>query len=383
MSKKIAVVLLTEPEYGGEHQYVSVLMECLMEIADNDIELVAICANRYWRKWCRDNRIRILQCSWPSLTEKEQDRMLRYPLFSRISSMYCTELGKILTKEKVDAVFVTTQGLFIPNLNIKVIAPVHDLMHRYEGRFPEVSSGYDARELLFASKAKYAWCVLTDSVVGKRQFMESYPGYMRKRLPHIVSLPFIVAKHIVRCEEEPIEVPDKYIFYPAQFWKHKNHLNLLRAIKYLVAEIPDIYLVLAGSEKNALREIKQYISENGLENNVTIKGFVSNGNITYLYRHAVGMVMPSYFGPTNIPPIEAMALGCPVAVSDKYAMPEQVGDAGLLFNPDLPEEMAACIKAMWTDDALRQRMIRRGYNRTNRWTKKEFKEKLQKILMNV
>ena len=67
--------------------------------------------------------------------------------------------------------------------------------------------------------------------------------------------------------------------------------------------------------------------------------------------------MPSYFGPTNIPPLEAMALGCPVAVSNKYAMPEQVGDAGLLFDPDSPEEIAKCIKAMWLDDKLRQKMI--------------------------
>ena len=137
------------------------------------------------------------------------------------------------------------------------------------------------------------------------------------------------------------------------------------------------------SENIAFKVVKMYISENALENNVTIKGFVSNGNITYLYQHAVGMVMPSYFGPTNIPPLEAMAMGCPVAVSNKYAMPEQVGDAGLLFNPDSPEEMAACIKTMWLDEALRQRMIRKGYDRTNRWTKKEFKEKLKKILMHV
>ena len=383
MRKKVAVVLSTRPECGGEHQYVSVLMECLKEIAGNDMELVAVCANRYWRKWCRNNQIRVLQCSWESLTEEEQKKMLRYPLFSRVRSMYMTKFGETLRKEKIDAVFVTTQGVFIPNLSIKVIVPVHDLMHRYEGTFPEVSNEYDARELMFASKARYAWCVLTDSAVGKCQFMESYSNHMGRCLPHIVSLPFVVPDHIINCEEQPIEVPDKYIFYPAQFWKHKNHLNLIKAVEFLVEEIPDIHLILVGSEKNALKEVKRYISENALENNVTIKGFVSNGNITYLYQHAVGMVMPSYFGPTNIPPLEAMAMGCPVAVSNKYAMPEQVGDAGLLFNPDSPEEMAACIKTMWLDEALRQRMIRKGYDRTNRWTKKEFKEKLKKILMHV
>ena len=383
MRKKIAVVLSTMPNFGGEHQYEAVLMECLKEMDGTNIELVAICDSRYWRNWCRDNQIHILQCSWPSLTEKEQRRMLRYPLYSRIKSMYWMQLGKTLREEKINAVFVMSQGLFIPNLNIKIIVPVHDLMHRYEGRFPEVGSGYDSRELVFKSKAKYAWCVLTDSIVGKHQFMESYFIYMRRRFPHVVSLPFIVPKHIIQCKEETINVPSKYIFYPAQFWKHKNHLNLIKAVKILEREIPDIHLVLAGSEKNALREVKRCISENGLENKVTIKGFVSNEHITYLYRHAAGMIMPSYFGPTNIPPLEAMALGCPVAVSKKYAMPEQVGDAGLLFNPDSPSEIATCIKRMWSDDVLRQQMIRKGYERINRWTQKEFNEKLQKILMNI
>ena len=142
-------------------------------------------------------------------------------------------------------------------------------------------------------------------------------------------------------------------------------------------------MVLVGSEKNALREVKKYISDNGLENNITMKGFVNDGNITYLYRHAVGMIMPSYFGPTNIPPLEAMALGCPAAVSNKYAMPEQVGDAGLLFDPDDPKEMAACIKAMWLDDTLRQDMIKKGYDRIARWTKREYKNKLQTILKHI
>ena len=113
--------------------------------------------------------------------------------------------------------------------------------------------------------------------------------------------------------------------------------------------------------------------------NVTIKGFVSDENITYLYRHAVGMIMPSYFGPTNIPPLEAMALGCPVAVSDKYAMPEQVGDAGLLFNPDSPKEIAECIRKMWCDEKLRQQMIKKGYERVNNGRRKSSAKGLKKL----
>lgn len=378
MGKKIAVLLDSEPEWGGEHQYASILMECLKDV--DDIELVAVCSSRYWRKWCKEHAIRILDVSWPSFTEDERKFHIRCPLFSWTYTMYMTQFGAMLRKEKINAVLCTTQGVFLPNLNVKVIAPVHDLMHRYEGRFPEVRQEYEGRELYFSSLAKYAWCIQTDSKVGRQQFLESYSKYIRKGHTHVVSLPFTAPKHIVDCKEEFIETPSKYVFYPAQFWQHKNHINLIRAVHLLVKDIPDIHLVLVGSEKNNIRAIKKYISEHELESNVTIKGFISNENMTYLYRHAVGMIMPSYFGPTNIPPLEAMALGCPVAVSNKYAMPEQVGNAGLLFNPDSPEEIAECIKKLWLDEELRQSMIKKGFKRVERWTTKEFGKKLQRII---
>lgn len=380
MGKKIVVVLETDPEWGGQHQYALMLMECLFEMADIDLDVNAICCSRYWRKWCRENKIHVLDTSWLSLCEREQQYHIKHSLLSRIYCTFMSEIGKTLRKEKVEAVLCTTQGMFIPNLNTKVIVPVHDLMHRYEGQFPEVKSEYKKRELIFGSKAKYAWCVLTDSKLGKEQFRESYSNYMTRGLPHIVSLPFVVSKHIARCEEAFVDVPSKYVFYPAQFWEHKNHIHLLEAVALLKDVIPNIHLVLVGSEKNNGRKIQTYISEHELGKNVTIKGFVSDENITYLYRHAVGMIMPSYFGPTNIPPLEAMALGCPVAVSDKYAMPEQVGDAGLLFNPDSPKEIAECIRKMWCDEKLRQQMIKKGYERVNRWTKKKFCKRLEKII---
>ncbi len=379
MRKKIVVILNSEPEWGGEYQYALTLMECLQK-TDTMVELTAVCGNPYWRKWCREHRVRQLNTVWPIFTEKEEKVHMKCSLFSRIVTMYMTEFGKLVRREKIDAVLCTTQGAFVPDLSVKVIAPVHDLMHRYEGRFPEVSEGYRGRELVFSSKAKYAWCVMADSKVGKEQFIESYTGYMRKGHTHVITMPFTVPKHMTECEESWIEVPQKYVFYPAQFWQHKNHINLLKAVHLLVKEIPDIHLILVGSEKNNLKTIKKYISGHGLESHVTIKGFVSNGNLKYLYRHAVGMIMPSYFGPTNIPPLEAMALGCPVAVSNKYAMPEQVGDAGLLFHPDSPEEIAECIRKLWLNEGLRQEMIEKGYKRVEKWTVKEFGKRLDRIL---
>ena len=380
--RKIVVLLDTEPTWGGEHQYALTLMECVKK-ADRSIEFQAVCGNRFWRQWCRENQVKIWNVSWSFLTERTQKLHIKYSFYSRAYAMNMTQFGKRLNQERIDAVLCTTQGFFIPNIKPKVIVPVHDLMHRYEGSFPEVREGYEERELIFSSKAKYAWCVLTDSEIGKLQFTESYAAYIRKNRPHVISLPYVAPKHIAECDEEFTDTPKKYVFYPAQFWRHKNHINLVKAIKILTAELEDIHLVLVGSEKNNKKIIQKYIVKENLTGYVTVKGFVSDGSLVYLYRHAVGMIMPSYFGPTNIPPLEAMALGCPVAVSNKYAMPEQVGDAGLLFDPDFPEEIAECIRKLWVDEDLRQKMIRKGYRRIEKWTQDSFNDRFQKIINKV
>ena len=373
--KKVAVVLITNPEDGGGHQYSELVAECLKELSGSDFELIAICTNEYWISWCNNNHVVHFCLDWKGGSAK---RNLRFPFYSRIRSMYMTDMGKLIRNEKIDVLFLTQQLMNIPNLDVKIVTPVHDLMHRYESNFPEVKCVYQLREIILKCQAKYADFILVDSQLGRRQFIESYLNDNNKQV-NVVSLPFVVPDHVRQIKEEYVQVPDKYVFYPAQFWKHKNHINLIKAIQILRDTIPDIHLVLVGSEKNNYELIEKYISNNTLSNYVTILGFVSDEKITYLYKHAVGLIMPSYFGPTNIPPLEAMALGCPVAVSNKYAMPEQVGKAGLLFNPDSPQEIADCIRKLWLDNELRQNMIKLGYQQVENWTKSDFK----KVIANV
>lgn len=377
--KKVALLLVTDPLVGGGHQYALLIAECLKQLPSSHYELIGICCTKFWTRWCRKNHIKHFEYKGNVYDEKHIMRDLKFPLLSSIYNQYVTEIGRIVRKEKVDVLFVTAQLYSIPNINVKVIVPVHDLMHRYERSFPEVRSEYRWREIILKSQAKFAAYILTDSKLGKQQFMESYL-HNDKKASHIIVLPFVVPNHILDIKEQYVEVPDKYVFYPAQFWKHKNHANLVKAIQILKKEIRDIYLVLVGSEMNCRKEIEEYITANGLEGNIRILGFVSNEKMVYLYRHAVGMIMPSYFGPTNIPPLEAMALGCPVAVSNRHAMPGQVGSAGLVFDPDSPEEIAECIRKLWNHKKLREEMIEKGYQKVKLWTADDFKRRVIKIV---
>jgi glycosyltransferase involved in cell wall biosynthesis len=301
---------------------------------------------------------------------------------SRKYNEHFTQLGALLKREQVDILFVTLQIIFIPPLNVKIITPVHDLMHRYERRFPEVGGAFAQREKIFSLQARCADVILTDSEMGKKQYIESYGNIMKKN-QKVVSLPFVAPGYIREIKEAFIETPDKYIFYPAQFWQHKNHLNLVKAVEMIKDDIPDIKLLLCGSKKNYYYEVKNYIEDHHLEKYVQICGYVSNEQMTYLYKHATAMFMPSFFGPTNIPPLEAMELGCPVAVANNYGMPEQVGEGGLTFDPGKPEEIAQCIRKIWNDEPLRQSLIHKGYEQAAKWTAEDFKSKVLDIVENI
>ena len=370
---------MTEPSLGGQHQYALLIVECLLKRANIEYRLIVLCANQFWRRWCRKNGVKYLGFSFPDISEKEKMFNYKFPFLAQLYYTYMTQLGEEIRKEQVDILFSVQQGWFIPNYKVKIISPVHDLMHQYEPGFPEVREDFKNREIYMKSIAKFTSCILVDSRLGKKQFKELYLKKGSRRLK-IFSLPFVAPHYLQNTAEEYIEVPNKYIFYPAQFWKHKNHINLVKAIKIISETVKDIHLVLVGAEKNNYKAIKKYIEDNKLESHITILGFVSDENMVYLYRHAIGMVMPSYFGPTNIPPLEAMTLGCPVAVSNKYAMPEQVGNAGLLFNPDSPEEIADIIQQLWKDEELREKMKHLGYKRVRKWTEVEFGERLRKII---
>ena len=91
--------------------------------------------------------------------------------------------------------------------------------------------------------------------------------------------------------------------------------------------------------------------------------FVTNEEIIALYRQSIALVMPSYFGPTNLPPLEAFQLGVPVLYSDKAGLRDQVGDAGLLMDLRDPNSMAHHLKNLIEDEQLRHRLIKAGFER--------------------
>jgi glycosyltransferase involved in cell wall biosynthesis len=155
-------------------------------------------------------------------------------------------------------------------------------------------------------------------------------------------------------------LPDRFVFYPAQFWPHKNHLRLIEAFSLVVAREPDLKLVLAGNQRNEYEAVMRPVSEAGLGRNVQHLGYIKQTDLQAVYHLALALVMPSLFESISLPVYEAFQAGTPVVASNILSFPEQVGDAGLLFDPLSSSAIADCILRVASDPELAQELAKRG-----------------------
>jgi glycosyltransferase involved in cell wall biosynthesis len=122
-----------------------------------------------------------------------------------------------------------------------------------------------------------------------------------------------------------------FALYPARGWPHKNHAALIEAITIVRQQRPGFGLVLTGGNLDALGTLPDWVDRRGL---------VPLAELRSLYRTAAVLAFPSRYEGFGLPPLEAMASGLPVAASRAGSIPEVVGDAAVLFDPDDPADIA-------------------------------------------
>jgi glycosyltransferase involved in cell wall biosynthesis len=275
---------------------------------------------------------------------------------------------------------------------IPYVMAIHDLQHRLHPEFPEVSADgeYARREYVFRNGVREAAMILTDSDVGKEDVLEFYGDLIEPE--RIAVLPFLPATPERALDDDRARVrrtyqlPDRYLFYPAQFWPHKNHLRLIESLALLRDSdgfTPD--LVLVGSATGKLRgehfsRVMARADELGIRRAVHHFGYVPAEDMAALYTDATSLIMPTFFGPTNIPILEAWALDCPVITSDIRGVRDQAGDAALLADPGSTEQLMDAIRRVWVDDTLRHDLIRRGRQRLKLNSREEFTRRLAAVL---
>ena len=259
-------------------------------------------------------------------------------------------IEKQLMKNGVDVVYFTTTSIWHLLLyKLPFVITIFDGCHRDAPEFDEVREfgEFERREILFRSASTKAVLVVANSAgliedLGRRYALEPNRA---------ICIPFSPSTYVTRSLAndsaadasvlEKYGLKPGYLFYPAQFWSHKNHATLLAAVAMLKNEGSTQRLVLCGSDRGARRRIDHLVAHYNLTDQVSIIGFVDSTELGALYRGATALVMPSYFGPANLPPLEAWTVGTPVIYPEQFK--SFVGDAAILFDYDNTRSLADAI----------------------------------------
>ena len=320
-------------------------------------------------------------------------------LLSRASSLSKKVINKLRSRDQLHRTdwlqrIVLSSGVEIVwnltpytcTMEIPYITVVWDLQHRLQPYFPEVSAKgkWSWRESNFAELCRRASVIITGTEAGKAEIEYFYqvPGNRIKILPH--PTPNFALDAPNDDGEEILNrygIPKGYLFYPAQFWSHKNHAGLLLAAQLLRDKYNLVFpLVFVGSDRGNYKYIKELADTLDLSPQVHFLGFVPQKDLVSLYRRAFALTYVTFFGPENLPPLEAFALSCSVIASNVQGAAEQLGDAAVLVDPKDPKEIALAVKELHDDVTWRQTLIQRGLERARRFTAEDFVNGILSIL---
>ena len=308
---------------------------------------------------------------------------LNLPVFSFLYDRVAP-LRRALRKNPVDVMVFLSP--IHDDVDIPSVTPVWDLQHRLQPYFPEVSRNWlwDSREKYYRKILPKSSIIVTGTRTGQDEISQLYniPETNIRILP-LPTPAFALSDQpfTERTIHEKYAISGDYLLYPAQFWAHKNHVTLLLALKIL-HEKHNLHLtaVLPGSDKGNQSYIRKTVSELNLLEYVRLPGFVPRQDLVLLYRQASALVFPTFFGPDNLPPLEAFALKCPVIASDIPGAREQLGDAAVLVDPRDAEKMAEAIRTVLTDPQFRAALIEKGYKRATSWTGLDYMKSLIAVL---
>jgi glycosyltransferase involved in cell wall biosynthesis len=288
-----------------------------------------------------------------------------------------------LIEDKADLVyFLSPSWLALSLKKLNYVITIWDLCHRDHPEFPEISSHgeFDIREDFVRNVSTRAVAVLVNFESLKTDLVRRYGCdperiYIAKLLPSVGT----ISGSLVYVKKK-YSINNPYIFYPAQCWPHKNHVYILDGLKVLRDKFNlTIDAVFSGSDKGNLGFVLDQAQKLGLKDNVHYVGFVPNEEIASFYKEALALVMPTYFGPTNIPPLEAFALGCPVCYSDLPGLRDQVGNAAFLMDLDDPASLAGHIRTILNDPQAVREKVSLGKQVILGWSEADYSQVLKGV----
>jgi glycosyltransferase involved in cell wall biosynthesis len=256
----------------------------------------------------------------------------KFPFFDKIlNKLNIIKINNIFKDENCELIFFLSSE-YRERMYIPYICTVWDLQYKTHPYFEEVSSWGKLiyKNTVIDNFIKQSKIIITGSRVGKRE-IKKYLKYKNKIiiLNHPVSMEFLKKNTNIFFKK----IKNKFFLYPANLWKHKNHLNLIKAFKIFVKINKKFFLILVGEPKNNYKKIKELIKELQLQKKVFYLRFVSRKMLLGLYDNCFAVTFIPFSGPENLPPLEAFARKKIVINSLYNGSKEQLKNYPIYVNP--------------------------------------------------
>lgn len=274
---------------------------------------------------------------------------------------FCS-LNYRLKKDNINAVFFLTPYLH-EHIEVPYFAAIRDVAHRILPHFPEFSSNsvferMDKKLNLFLTGATR---ILTCNQVVKNDIIALY-DVIDENI-EVINLPYPKWIEKVGNDETVLKWNDlsknNYIFYPAQFWSHKNHIRLILAAQIMKEQNINLKVVFSGLDRGNKKYLLEQVRELDLEQDVIFLDYVNQKQLAMLYKNAYALVYPCLAGPDSISALEALYFNCPVLISNHLGYTQQLKKAALYFNPLDEIDIVSKIQDL-NDLAVKDDLINKG-----------------------
>jgi glycosyltransferase involved in cell wall biosynthesis len=367
---KLGVLALAGPDNGGTYQYTLSMLQALRHTSGFEITVYGNPQN-------------------PDFAE------LGYPIcqFAESRAQQFAALAAHRMHIRLPDPFVSEDVLLSPIYSLALLHTLrpfaftlHDVQENY---YPENFPWWQRvwRQQVYAGLLGRAGRVICESRYVKTDIIRTFS--VAEELTVVITAPplrqFLAEQTDDQLQAARIRLrlPEKFLFYPAQFWAHKNHLRLIEAFREVAAEVPDVKLVLTGKKRDEYQAVMSTIDKLGLNQRILHLGYVEQSDLQAIYRLATALVMPSLFESVSIPIYEAFQVGTPVVASGILAIPEQVGDAGLLFDPTSVASIKQAILKILGDPEAARRLGKRGRDSMLTMTPQRYGVQLQDLLSEL
>lgn len=351
---RIAFTLIGGAKWTGGVNYLTNLLSALSELPNRPVEAVLFTGLDTDAKTLDLLRPYLAEPPikselWTKGTMKNRLRLLKGLILQRDSWA-----EQIFLQAGINLIFQHSDW-YGCRFTLPTLAWIPDFQHRY---LPNMFStiNYWRRELFFHALTQCATKILVSSEDARQdceQFCPTAKG-------NIAVLPFAVKIEAKMLEQRPeiirqkYHLPEKFLFLPNQFWKHKNHLGIIESLKLLKLRGEQITIAVSGNPQdsrhpNHPEQIFAKVREYQLENEFRWLGMIPYIDIFPLMRASVAVINPSFFEGWSTTVEEAKSLGVPLLLSNLRVHREQTPTVCRFFNPSNPQNMAEVISLAWNE----------------------------------